>query len=304
MSRSNAKHASEEVAEVEHEVHVEEVAQSENLPATVKAAEVVQTAGEALPSGLFARLEADAGKGVSTAAEDNIVPIVTILQLQSPQVNKRNLAYIDGAEAGDFLFKSLSPPFISGQKGFLFQPCHFQKKWVEWIPRDSGGGFVAAYDDCPKEAKIVVDDPKKPNKKRYMLPNGNEVIETRYHSGFIHLPGRVMPYVLPMSSSGHTVSKTWMQAMNSLQLPNGKGTVPIFATLYHMTSKERSDNAGHQWFVFEPTFAGYVQSEFDYNRGEALYNAFLSGEKQAEALGDELQTDGAAASVGGAGDAM
>src|SRR6202035_3091033 len=53
------------------------------------------------PAALADRMKADAGRGVSTAQEDNQVPLIYVLQPLSPQVDKRSEQYVEGAEPGD-----------------------------------------------------------------------------------------------------------------------------------------------------------------------------------------------------------
>lgn len=238
----------------------------------------------ALPAHLAKKMEEHSGEGVSSKQEDNLVPLVYILQAQSPQVNKRSADYIDGAEAGHIWLRNAPHPIVPGDTGILFQPCHFSKDWVEWVPRDNGGGFVARHEDRPPEAEET-KDPQNPNRVKYVMPNGNEVIETRYHAGFVVLDdGSVLPYIIPMSSSGHSVSRQWMFMMNSNQLPKGD-IAPSWSKLYRLKTKERSNAAG-TWFTWDISDAGWVDEEA-FDRGTALFNAFNTGEKKAETPMDQ-----------------
>ena len=234
----------------------------------------------AIPSILAERMARDAGKGVSKDQSDNMVPLIYILQAQSPQVMKRNPQYIQGAEAGSIWLRGVGSPVVNGEEGILFQPCFFSKDWVEWIPRDAGGGFVGRHPILPDDAKNV-GDPRNPNRLNYMRPNGNQLRETRYHAGLVHGRGAPMPFVIPMSSSGHTTSRSWMFLMNSKQLPNG-GTAPSFAQLFRLKTKLRT-NAQGEWYAWDVEDAGWVNSIKDYEMGHALHEAFDMGNKAAEA---------------------
>lgn len=232
-----------------------------------------------VPAFMKGRMERDAGKGVSTAQEDNLVPLIYILQAQSPQVNKRNAAYIEGAEASDIWLRNAPDPIVRGDTGFLFQPCFFNKDWIEWVPRDSGGGFVARHLELPQDAKKI-EDPKNPNRVKYIRPNQNEVVETRHHVGYVITENGPLPYVISLSGSGHTVSRQWMFMMNGAQIDGQKA--PSFAKLYRLKSKERSNAAG-TWFAFDVKDEGWVETDTDYQRGLELHDAFVKGEKRAEA---------------------
>ncbi len=236
--------------------------------------ELATLAASSPPAYLDEVMKTDAGKGLSTDASDNLVPLAAVLQKGSPQVDETSPSYVPGAKAGDILLKNLDKPVVKGQDGFLFQPCHFSKDWVEWVPRERGGGLVARHRSKPKEASEPSPDGKT------FMPNGNELKETRYHEGYAHVDGRQVPFVVNFTSTGHTVSRNWMFSMNTKQDAGGRA-YPAASQLWRLKTRERS-NAKGKWFVIEPFFEGYV-SAADYARGEALRRAFESGEKEAEA---------------------
>ena len=238
-----------------------------------------------LPPALAAKM--GSGLGTSTAQEDNLVPLVYVLQTNSPQVNKRDDRYIEGAEPGDIWLRNAAQPIVKGDSGFLFQPCFFEKDWVEWVPRDQGGGFVGRSKELPPTAKKIAD-PKNPNRVKYELPNGNEVKETRNHAGFVIFEdgGAPSPYLIPLTSSGHTVSREWMGLMNRQRVP-GTGQKPdSWCCYYRLTTKQRHNKDG-DWFVLVAENAGqggapmWVSTEEDVDRGASLYQAFATGAKQA-----------------------
>ena len=61
--------------------------------------------GNQLPAELLDQTAADAGRGVSTKAEDQLIPILYVLQTNSPACDSRGPDYIDGAEPGHFLLR-------------------------------------------------------------------------------------------------------------------------------------------------------------------------------------------------------
>ena len=89
----------------------------------------------------------DQGTGLEDAsAEDYAIPFLRILQGGSPQVKKSEGKYIQGSEEGD-IFNTVSSEIVKSDKGIIVVPCYYQKKYIEWISRDTkGGGFVAAHD--------------------------------------------------------------------------------------------------------------------------------------------------------------
>lgn len=269
-------------------LHIRTEARAETKPAPPPAsppadekknALTVPVANAKPPAALLERMLKDAGKGVSSLQEDNIVPLIYIMQPLSPQLQRNNAKFVQGAMAGDIMLRNLTDPMVPGDQGIIFQHCFFDKDWVEWIPRNSGGGFVGRSKERPDDAVEKVD-PQNKNKKRWFRPNGNEVIETRYHIGYVHMDDRRLPYVIPFSSTGHTVSRSWMFTMNSKRLPSGD-VAAGWSSLFKLITRERSNVSG-TWFVFDPIDLGYVQSVEDYDLGERLYEAFNKGEKRVE----------------------
>ncbi len=238
------------------------------------------------PAALAAKIAADSGKGVSTDQADNQVPLIYVLQPLSPQVDKRDPRYVEGAEAGDIWLRSSPNPIVKGDVGVLFQPCSFWHDVGEWIPRDDGGGFVARHKTMPASAKKT-EDPRNPQLVKYRSPDGNELVETRNHAGYALTEDGPLPYVLPLTSTGHSASRAWMFMMNSQRGPDG-AKPPSWACVYRLKTVQKKNKKG-SWFVLVAENGGdhgqtrWVDTVEDYERGSALYEAFASGQKQAEA---------------------
>lgn len=270
-------------------------------PAEEPGSNVVPLQGGALPAHLLGMAEADAGKGVSTDQADNVVPIIIVLQGLSPQVQKRDLEnYVPGAEPGDILLKGAPNPLIKGEEeGFIFQPCWFGKCVNEWIPKNAdgtGGGFVARHSEMPKDGHDVeFPDPNggKPRKRIMSFSGETEYVETRLHAGFAKTKNGWLPYIISLSSTGHQTSREWMPLMQQKRLPNGK-VAPSWCAHYKITSRMRK--RGQQtWFILSASNAGPDNSPLwaspeDYARGKALFEAFESGAKQAEAPHEEAES--------------
>lgn len=213
---------------------------------TKNAVSTIKQNTEVASAELAAMMSADKGKGVSTAMEDNVVPLVYILQSQSPQVLKKKEEYIEGAEAGNIWFRGSKE--VIGDEGILVQPCFFSKAWIEWQP--DRGGFAGRHDSRPEDA-VLKTDPKNPKKKWWELPNGNTVVETREHVVLVHdVFDRPTPFVIPMSGSQHAASRGWMGSMNRKMVPGTDDPAPSFAYLYRMKTSFKSNDQG-DWFMWE-----------------------------------------------------
>lgn len=73
-------------------------------------------------------------------------PTLKLLQDLSPEVDEDEEVYVPGAEVGDFVVTDgTNQVLLDGKEGLNFIPLAVIKRWVEWIPRKQGGGFVASY---------------------------------------------------------------------------------------------------------------------------------------------------------------
>lgn len=116
------------------------VAGAENLPA-------VNTTGTALEVMDFGD---DAGLGMEDVGRDEfIVPILRILQPLSPQCKPVAQGGLPGAKPG-MIINTATNELYDGANGFVFVPVHRDHNFVEFIPRNLGGGFVGIHaDDDP-----------------------------------------------------------------------------------------------------------------------------------------------------------
>lgn len=223
---------------------------------------------------MLAIYEEDKGKGLSTAPEDNQIPLVYILQSGSPQINARKPEYLEGASSGMFWLRNNVNPLVKGEVGMIFQHCVFKKSWGEWVPRDAGGGFAGRHERLPADA-VVKEGWEDMTFKRHCRPNGNDLVETHEHIGYVFLEdGRAMPYVLPMTSTLIPVSKSWMTTMNTMDKP-------VFRYKWLLRTRERNNKKG-TWFTLSVNLAGETTDD-EYMRGRALHEAFTKGALKAEA---------------------
>ena len=223
-----------------------------------------------------------AGAGTSASAEHNTIPMIYVLQTNSPQVNKRGDAYIQNAEAGDLWLKNAASPIVKGTEGALFQPVHFQWAWVEWKP--NRGGFVGAHGERPADAVQKQMDPDD-DRMSWVRANGNQVVETCYVYGLVNMD---LPYVIPLSSSGFKVARDWNTNARARKL-NGK-PLPLFATKYRLTSVFRSNDRG-EWFTLGFNFEEGLPSKEQIMAGLDFYKSISSGEKKAEAPHHESEAE-------------
>jgi hypothetical protein len=243
---------------------------------------------------LLKMMAADSGKGVSTDIADNIVPLVYILQSNSPQVQKKGEGYVQGAEAGMIWFRG-SKTVVAGDDGILVVPCHFDKCWIEWQP--NRGGFVGRHKDKPPLAEQKTD-PANPKKKYWGLPNGNHVVETREHVVIaLDAFDRPLPFVIPMSGSGHGASRAWMTLQNQKFVPGTDLKAPSYGFIYRMKLQFRTNDQG-DWFMWDIVDGGDNEEPFQlsdpavYRMARQIEQDFSSGKLKADQMTNDQVDDG------------
>mgnify|MGYP003676249987 CR=1 FL=1 len=100
--------------------------------------------------------------------DDLQMPFVRVLHAMSPQLKKSNASFIEGAAQGD-IFNTVTGQVWSGEKGILVLPVYYQLKYIEFVPRSQGGGFVGELAGNSQEVRNAVRD-KDTNME--MLENG------------------------------------------------------------------------------------------------------------------------------------
>jgi len=296
------------------------VAVRPGAPAKEESKELTQSQGQELTAAELEELVADAGAGLSTSADDNIVPFIVLLQDMSPEVKKRDPNYVEGAEPGMYMDRA-TKKLWAGDEAMAertelpqleFQHCYFDRQVVEWIPRNDGGGFVARFplkgtieDTMKAIGGKQVTDPQDPNKKIWKTADGlHDLIDTRYHFGNVVSDNGIRAAVIAFSSTGHTASRQWMTTMNEFKVidpstgqpvrsPAGTPlSLPAWSRKYRIGTKPRENNKG-SFFVATVADAGMIRDAYVRAAGKALHDGAKAGIISASA--DEA-THGTAAS--------
>lgn len=233
----------------------------------------------AAPSARLARLEEDAGRGVSKDQSDKLVPMIRVLQSQSPQCLRQKPEYIEGARAGDFYLKNTVTPIVLGEEGFDVIPCAFLKCWLEFDgPRDQSPNFVARHEDekgRPRGIPNLALDEE--DGYDYIDREGHRYSLSREH--YVLMNGK-QPFMFPFGGSGHTTSREWQTLMDNFRLPSGR-TEPSFNRKYHVTTTPKSNKSG-DWYGIKIEHLGEV-TDAEYELAKALNEAVETGAKVAEA---------------------
>ena len=215
------------------------------------AKEVVKKEKGELSPEMIALMEEDAGAGLEEAtSKDRVMPFISILQQQSPQVNKRDSSYVTGAEPGMF-YNNASQKVYDGEEGILVVPCFFRRRYTEWKPRSAGGGLVRDYDTDDSCLKNCTVDP---NTFRNMTPEGNEIVTSGNHYCILVEETQISRVLFSMAGTQLKKSRKWNSVLDEVRLPNGK-VAPTFGSVFRFTTVAEQNDKGN-WFGYKISLFG------------------------------------------------
>ncbi len=197
-----------------------------------------------------------AGAGFENQTSDDYsIPFISILQALSPQVAE-NAALRQG-----MLINTVTGEIFDGTKGIAYVPATTQHLFVEWKPRDQGGGFVAVHQpgsDVVKASQANAQERGASFGDFKTAPydkTSNELIETFYVYGVaIADDGSSIEAVLAFTSMKIKKYKGWQTKAKTIQiaLPDGRRIpAPLFAHRYRLKTVQEKNTKGsfYNWDI-------------------------------------------------------
>jgi len=217
----------------------------------------------------------NAGKGLENiTSEDITIPRLAIIQSNSPQRKKKDEKYIAGAEEGD-IFNTVTGEIY--KEPLTVIPCAYRKSYVEWIPREKGGGFVQVYDMRPS------DTTTDPATRKSSLKNGNQLVDTAEHYIIIRKDDDTYESaVLTMTSSNLTVSRKWNTLLKMKKI-NVKGQTidpPSFMYEFTLSTVEATNDQG-TWQKYKIEEIGQLDKKHLFIASETLSKSVNTGKAKA-----------------------
>ncbi len=176
-------------------------------------------------------------------SEDYSIPFVTILQALSPQLLPE--AGNDHLKQG-MIFNTVTGDYYKGGDGIAFIPATTQHEFIEFKPRDQGGGFVGRHAIDSEMVAHAKDASTEFGK--YKTPDGNDLIETFAVYG-IAIGADGMPVTCVVAFSGSKIKKYkgWMTKAKTCQIPLPdlrRIPAPLWAHRYRLKVVPEKNNKG------------------------------------------------------------
>ena len=229
-----------------------------------------------LPANVF---EGDASKGLGNIGQQDLaLPFLKILAQLSPEVNKRDGKYVEGAEAG-MIYNSVTGELYSGTEGINVIPCFYKLEYLEWKDRGEGlGAPVAIYDS----SSDVMSKTKPDANYKDRLPNGNYIERTASHFVII-LGDSPSTALISMKSTQLKISRKWNSMMSGIKMKgkNGLFTPASFSHIYKLKTTQLTNDKG-TWFGWEVSKKGPLTSSTLYTQARAFSESIAKGSVRAK----------------------
>ena len=225
----------------------------------------------ALAANLF---EADSDKGSQNMTQEDLaLPFLKVLGQLSPEVNKRDGKYVEGAEPG-MILNSVTNEVFDGTKGINVLPVYYERKLVEWQDRgDSKGAPVAIHN---AESDIMSQTTRDKSYKD-RLPNGNYIENTANHFVIV-LGDSPSTALISMKATQLKISRKWNSVMMGIKLQgkNGLFTPPTYSHIYNLKTVQMSNDKG-TWFGWDVAKVGPVEDKSVYDVAKSFAEKVSKG---------------------------
>ena len=223
--------------------------------------------------------EADANAGSQNMTQEDLaLPFLKVLGQLSPEVNKQNAKFINGAEPG-MIVNSVTKELYDGKKGIDVIPVHYERQYVEWRDRGQTGNAPVAIHKADSD---IVSTTTRDKSWKDRLPNGNYLENTANH--FVILMGTTPSTALiSMKSTQLKVSRKWNSMMMGIKLQgkNGLFTPPTYSHIYNLKTVQMSNDKG-TWFGWDVTKKGSVSDKSVYDIAKNFAVRLSKGEVQVK----------------------
>ena len=230
---------------------------------------------------LASMFEQDQAAGMQDMGSDDFaMPFLRVLGQLSPEINKRDSKYVEGAEAG-MIFNTVTKQTYDGEKGLNLIPCGYMREYVEWS--DRGEGTSAPVAIHPVSSGIIKEATRGADWKD-RLPNGNYLENT---ASYFVLTEDLQTAVITMKSTQLKVSRNWNSMMNSIKLQGKEGlfTPAAYSHVYNLKTVQQSNDKG-TWFGWTIEKVGPVQDKDLYGAAKSFASSVNKGDVTAKHGGD------------------
>ena len=226
-------------------------------------------------------MEADANKGAQNISQEDLaLPFLKILGQLSPEVNKRDGKYVDGAEPGKIINTVTNQLYDSLE----VVPVFYKRQYIEWQDRGTSTGAPVAIHEADSD---IISQTTRDKSYKDRLPNGNYLDNTANHF-VLQLSDTPQSALISMKSTQLKVSRKWNSMMMGLKMhgKNGLFTPPTYSHIYKLKTVQMSNDKG-TWFGWDVEKVGPVTDKGIYDMAKSFAISVGKGEIEAKHSSDE-----------------
>ena len=234
---------------------------------------------------LTSMFEQDANTSFSNMdTDDYALPFLRVLGQLSPECNKRDAKYVDGAEPG-MIFNTVTKQLYDGEGGVNIIPCYYKREYVEWSDRGEGTSAPVAIHSVDSG---IIKEATRDASYKDRLPNGNYLENT---ASYFVLIDDGTSALISMKSTQLKVSRSWNSMMNSIKLKGKTGmfTPAMYSHVYNLKTVQQSNDKG-TWFGWNIEKVGPVQDKDLYEAAKSFASSVNKGDVTAKHGGDETKS--------------
>ena len=225
--------------------------------------------------------EADANQGAQNISQEDLaLPFLKILGQLSPEVNKRDGKYVEGAEPGKIINTVTNQLFSHVD----VVPCHYKRQYIEWQDRGQSTGAPVAIHEADSD---IISQTTRDKSYKDRLRNGNYLDNNAKHF-VLQLGATPQSALISMKSTQLKVSRKWNSMMMGLKMhgKNGLFTPPTYSHIYKLKTVQMSNDKG-TWFGWDVEKVGPVTDKGIYDMAKSFAISVGKGEIEAKHSSDE-----------------
>ena len=220
--------------------------------------------------------EADAAQGAQNISQEDLaLPFLKILGQLSPEVNKRDGKYVEGAEPGKIINTVTNKLYDEIE----VIPVFYKRQYVEWADRGTSTGAPVAIHSADSD---IISQTTRGKDYKDRLANGNYLENTASH--FVLTVGdNPSTALISMKSTQLKVSRKWNSMMMGIKMQgkNGLFTPPTYSHIYNLSTVQMSNDKG-TWFGWDVAKVGPVTDKSIYDMAKSFAESVGKGEIQAK----------------------
>ena len=221
-------------------------------------------------------MEADAAQGAQNISQEDLaLPFLKILGQLSPEVNKRDGKYVEGAEPGKIINTVTNELYDT----INVVPCHYKRQYIEWQDRGTSTGAPVAMHEANSD---IVSQTTRGKDYKDRLPNGNYLDNTASHF-VLTLGNTPQTALISMKSTQLKVSRKWNSMMMGIKMQgkNGLFTPPTYSHIYKLSTVQMSNDKG-TWFGWDVAKVSPVEDKAIYDMAKSFAESVGKGEIEAK----------------------